>query len=209
MKIDNLYPLTKYDEEKLVQLYLDAFKDYPKLQVAFPEEDKKKAALESTVRFYVAYDLHFGQAFSLDSAIGEAVCVVHSDDMAYNEESYSKAGCRSDRYKKAMAQLTPEEQARQRALFDEVDRLEDTLDFPYPHLYLDFLGVKTSAQHQGRGRKLMSRICDYATSKSLPLMLFTNTSDDVKFYESLGFNVVAITESSEFGFVNTYLVKGA
>ena len=33
----------------------------------------------------------------------------------------------------------------------------------------------------------MSKICAYADSVNLPIMLFTNTSEDVTFYESLGF----------------------
>ncbi len=52
MKIKNLYKLNRDDREKLVQTYIDAFKYYPKLMNAFPDANKKDAALEATLRFY-------------------------------------------------------------------------------------------------------------------------------------------------------------
>lgn len=52
MQLKSLYKLNKDDREKLVQTYMDAFKDYPKLMVAFPDKEKKDAALEATLRFY-------------------------------------------------------------------------------------------------------------------------------------------------------------
>ena len=60
MKIKNLYKLNRDDREKLVQTYIDAFKYYPKLMNAFPDTNKKDAALEATLRFYTAYDMEFG-----------------------------------------------------------------------------------------------------------------------------------------------------
>ena len=55
----------------------------------------------------------------------------------------------------------------------------------------------------------MKAVCGYAESLGLPLMLFTNTEEDVAFYKSLGFQVAGIVRSEKFGFVNTYLVKEA
>lgn len=52
----------------------------------------------------------------------------------------------------------------------------------------------------------MTQICSYADDVNLPIMLFTNTEDDVKFYKSLGFHVIGETSSEKFGFTNTYLV---
>ena len=52
----------------------------------------------------------------------------------------------------------------------------------------------------------MTQVCRYADEVCLPVMLFTNTADDVKFYQSLGFDVIGETSSEKFGFVNTYML---
>ena len=54
--------------------------------------------------------------------------------------------------------------------------------------------------------RLMTNVCSYADSVRLPLMLFTNTADDVRFYQSLGFKIIGETSSKKFGFTNTYLI---
>lgn len=209
MKIKSLYKLNKDDREKLVQTYMDAFKNYPKLMVAFPEKDKKDAALEATLRFYTAYDMEFGDAYATDSSVMDAVCIVHSDEMCYSDERYWQAGCYSPEYEAAMAQLSEEDKQRRMDLFDELDRLEADLDIPRPHIYADFLGVCHEVQNQGRGRRLMTAVCEYADSLGLPVMLFTNTEEDVAFYQSMGFRVIGVACSEKFGFVNTYLLKDA
>lgn len=207
MQIKGLYKLKKEDREKLIQTYMDAFQSYPKLMAAFPEERVKAAALEATLRYYVAYDMEYGAAFALDEEVNEGVCLVYSQEMNYTEERHQKAGSYSREYQEAMNRMTAEEQERRIELFRELDRLEKEIDLPQPHLYVDFLGVREDFQKQGRGRKLMSRVCEFAAEQGLPLMLFTNTEDDVNFYKSLGFRVAGIVRSKEFGFVNTYLVK--
>ncbi len=207
MEIKGLYRLQRKDEETLIQTYLDAFQRYPKLIHAFPEKKAKDAALEATLRYYVAYDLEYGDAFSLAENVTEGVCLVHSEDMHYTRERHEKAGSFSPAYRAAMDRLTEEEQKRREDLFEELDRLEAGITFPRPHLYLDFLGVREAFQHKGRGRRLMEQVCRYAGEQNLPMMLFTNTPEDVEFYKSLGFQTVAVVKSEEFGFINTYLVK--
>lgn len=209
MEIKGLYKLKKQDQEKLIQTYKDAFTYYPKLMETFPEKETREAALEATLRYYVAYDMEYGDAFALDEEVNEGVCLVYSQDMDYTEEKHIRAGSYSPQYKAAMAKLTEEEQQRRVELFDELDRLEKDVDIPHPHLYADFLGVREACQKQGRGRKLMGAVCEFAKEQGLPIMLFTNTAEDVAFYESLGFKVIDVVHSEEFGFTNTYLVREA
>jgi GNAT superfamily N-acetyltransferase len=174
---------------------------------AFPDKEKKDAALEATLRFYTAYDMEFGAAYSTDETVKDGVCFGHSDEMGYTEERYRQAGSYSPEYEAAMARLNDEDKQRRLDLFDELDRLEAELDIPRPHIYADFLGVREEVQHQGRGRRLMTAVCEYAQSLGLPVMLFTNTEEDVAFYQSMGFHIIGVARSEKFGFVNTYLLK--
>lgn len=204
--IPQLYRLKNSDSEHLILIYMNAFEQYPKMMNAFPDKRTRLLALEATLRYYTAYDLKYGCGFSLDENVHEAVLLVHSDDMNYTFLRHLRAGSYSSSYRKVMHKLSKEDRKMRISLFEELDRLEKEMNIPSPHIYVDFLGVEEKFQHQGRGRKLMTQVCSYADYVQLPMMLFTNTEDDVKFYQSLGFHVIGETSSEKFGFTNTYLV---
>ncbi len=206
LQIPGLYRIPGCDYEKIIKIYMDAFRSYPKLMSSFPDEEARIAALEATLRFYVMYDLRYGAAFSLDESICEACIIVHSDNMKYSVPKHLLSGSYGRGYRTAMKKLTRQERKKRIQLFDELDRLEADVKIPTPHIYVDFLGVAGSYQHQGRGRRLMSLICAYADEVKLPVMLFTNTDEDVTFYQSLGFDIIEITSSEKFGFTNTYML---
>ena len=209
IRMPALKELTVKEIDPVTELFLDAFQKYPKLDLAFPGQEKKMAALEATVRSYAAYDMRFGKGYSLDQNINEAVLLVESDQMNYSFFRHLYAGSYSLKYAKAMHRLGRADRQRRKDLFKELDAMERKLDIPRPHLYVDFLGVRTALQGQGRGRRLMGHICDYADDRKLPLMLFTNTEEDLRFYESLGFVKIGETHSPGFGFTNWYMVRKA
>lgn len=206
-QIDGLYKLKRSDYEKFYMTLISAFRKYPKMLNAFPDDENRIPAIEATIRYYGAYDLRYGSAFSLDSDINEACVIVHSDDMKYTFLRHLLSGSYSSSYRHAMKKLNKADRTKRLRLFDELDRLEATIDIPRPHIYLDFLGTKEEYQHQGRGRRLMKKICGFADSVQLPIMLFTNTDEDVVFYQNLGFHIIDIVSSDEFGFTNTYLIR--
>ena len=205
IKIDGLFEVQ--NTNLLTELFLDAFQNYPKLMYAFQQKECRRAALEATIRFYCAYDIKYGKAFSLDNQVREAVVIVESKQMKYSFLRHLVAGSYSKEYRNAMNRLTREEKKKRILLFKEIDALETRIELPKEHLYIDFLGVKTKMQRQGRGRKLMEYICHYSDQTKLPLMLFTNTDEDVKFYRSLGFHLAGETQSIQFGFTNWYMVR--
>jgi len=196
------------DFEKLITVLLEAFSDYPKLKIAFEDPIARKSALEAVLRFYCAYDLKYGKAYSLGEEVNEAAVVVESTEMGYTFLRHLRAGSYARAYRKSMAKLSYGERRKLRNMFNELDRLERAVPLPdHPYLYVDFLGVKTSMLGQGKGRQLMAAISDYATEKHLPMMLFTNTKPDIRFYKSLGFEIAGITHSNRYGFTNTYMVR--
>lgn len=206
-RIDGLYKLNRSDYEKFYLTLISAFRKYPKMLNAFPDDESRIPAIEATIRYYGAYDLRYGSAFSLDKDINETCVIIHSDDMNYSFLRHLLSGSYSKSYRQAMNKLKKTDRIKRLRLFDELDRLEATIDIPRPHIYLDFLGTKEECQHQGRGRRLMNKICAFADSVLLPIMLFTNTAEDVAFYQSLGFHIIDVVSSEEFGFTNTYLIR--
>lgn len=203
---ENMYEIKYSDLEKVIETYKDAFSKYPKLMGAFPKKDERAYALEATLRYYCAYDLYFGKGFALDESVNEAVLFVSSEEMKYTEKRHKIAGSNSEKYEKVMKKLTKKQQEKRIELFCELDEMELELDIPEPHLYVDFLGVKEKYQHCGRGKKLMEAVIKIAKNKGIPIMLFTNTPEDIEFYEGLGFHQIGRTKSEKFGFENVYLV---
>ena len=205
IKVAGLTRIT--DKEKVFSTLLDAFEEYPKLSKAFPEKDRRLIAIEATVRYYASYDMRYGRAYSLDSSCKEVVLLVNSRRMRYTKLKHILAGSYSSRYKRVISKLTDEERIRRVEIFEEMNEMEKELKFPKHHIYIDFLGVKNQYQRQGRGRMIMEEVISYSEEVDLPLMLFTNTTEDVRFYQSLGFRAVGITSSKKFKFINTYLVR--
>ena len=122
--IQGLYEIRKNESEKLFTMWLDAFHDYPKLAEAFPQMDKKLAAMEATIRFYGMYDLKYGHAYSTDENIDDGIVIVDSEDMQYTASRYIEAGCYSEGYKAAMNRLTEKEKSRRIAVFNELEELD-------------------------------------------------------------------------------------
>ena len=58
---------------------------------------------------------------------------------------------------------------------------------PEQYLYADFLCVSEEVQGQGRGSKIIQAACRFADEIGLPLMLFTNGAEDIRFYQKNGF----------------------
>ena len=208
LRISDLYEIRneKREKEKLIRLYMGAFGDYPKLKGLFKEERAFDAALEALLRFYVDYDLTYGKAFSLDENMDEAVCIMEFEAVqGYSDRRCKDAGCFSEEYLSAMSRLTDEEQRQWKETMEEIDRQEKRLTFPEPYFYVDFVAVKKGLQGEGHGSALMKKLTDNSDRENMPIMLFTNTEDDIRFYEKLGFRKVAVTRSEKYRFENTYM----
>ncbi len=106
-----------------------------------------------------------------------------------------------------MNRLTEEEKNRRIAVFDELDELEKTMDIPYPHIYIDFLGVRRSCQGQGRGRKLIHKITEYADGRKQTSYAVYQYIGRCGILSEEGFKVIGVAKSDKYGFENTYMVR--
>lgn len=205
IKIDGLYEVTNM--ERLVEVLLDAFSNYPKLEFAFENRETRMVALESMIRFYCAFDLKYGKAYALSEDVTEALVIVESSQLRYSLMRHLFAGSYSGKYRKTINKLSKLDKQKLIKMFMELEELEKTIVLPKDYLYIDFVGVKTPFQGQGKGGKLLAHICTYAENKNLPIMLFTNTNQDIEFYKSHGFDVIGQTHSEKYGFTNTYMLR--
>ena len=204
--IKELHKIEAEDYTKLYEMYLGAFAEYPKLALAFKNSDDRLAAIGMTISYYLAYDLKYGTAYSLDENINEAVAAVPSGEMDYSEERCRAANCENEEFQKFAAKLMPEQVQLWWDFFDELDKQEAALDIPRPHIYVDYVAVRKGMQGQHRGSKLIRALERYADGQNLPIMLFTNGDDDIRFYIRNGFRIIGVTGSDKYGFENTYML---
>lgn len=205
-EIKELYKIEEKDYRKLYEMYLEAFADYPKLMKAFPDDEVRREAITMVVSYYLAYDLAYGAAFSTDENINEAITLLHSDEVDYSDERCAAAGCENNEFRDAAAKLSRQQIRRWWEFFDELDRTESELEIPSPHIYVDYVAVRSGLQGQGRGSGIISALRRYCDEIGLPAMLFTNGEDDVNFYLKNGFRIIGVTRSEEYGLENTYML---
>jgi predicted GNAT family N-acyltransferase len=58
-----------------------------------------------------------------------------------------------------------------------------------PYLYLGTIGTTTSMQGRGLGRMTLSPVLSRSDSTQMPILLETSSSDNVEFYQNLGFRI--------------------
>ena len=204
--IKGIYKISPQKQEQLYEMMLRAFRNYPKLIGTFPDWDDRQAAIELTIRYYGAFDFKYGNVYSLDENMTEAMMIMFSEEEDFSDERFEAAGYNTEQFQKAAARLSEKDMQRWWDFFDEVDRREADLDIPEPCLYIDLFCVSDDVQGQGRGSKLIQTACRYADEIGLPIMLFTNGEDDIRFYMKNGFRILAVAKSEEFGFENTYVI---
>jgi len=188
-------------------MMIRSFRNYEKLVGAYPDWDDRQAAIEMVIRLYGAFDFMYGSAYSLDPAMREAMMIMYSEEVDYSEERLAAAGCVSEGFQAAASRLSEEDRRKWWAFFDEVDRREAELTgIPERYLYVDFLCVDDAFQGQGRGSRIIQAACRCADAEGLPLVLFTNGEEDIRFYLKNGFRIIGVTTSEEFGFENTYVM---
>jgi ribosomal protein S18 acetylase RimI-like enzyme len=74
------------------------------------------------------------------------------------------------------------------------DRAMRAAHIERPHLYLWFIGVEPELHGEGVGRALMGELHERSDELDLPTYLETGTPSNVRFYRSLGYEVVGELE---------------
>ena len=206
-EIKELHKIEPKDSETVYKMMMQSFKNYPKLIGSFPDWEDRQAAIEMVIRFYGAFDFEYGNAYSLDETMSEVLMIMFSEEEVYTEERFEAAGSYSDEFRAAAARLGEEGVRRWWDFFDEVDRTEAELEaIPDRYIYADFLCVSEEVQGQGRGSRIIQAACRYADEIGLPIMLFTNGEEDIRFYQKNGFKVIGVTKCEAFGLENTYVL---
>lgn len=190
MAAPRVVPLTAERVEEAAAALTRAFHDDPLQSYTFPEPDERRrrspAHFEALLRFgLLAGDVLMGEA------AGSGAVVLIPPDAAFTTEMMEASGL--TRLPEAIG---ADASARFSGVIDFAEAVHH-LEMPDPHWYVMVLGVAPEFQGLGYGRALLQPVFDRARAGGVPCYLETTQPKNVRFYEHLGFRVIA--DSAEPG----------
>jgi GNAT superfamily N-acetyltransferase len=75
-----------------------------------------------------------------------------------------------------------------------------------PHHFLGSMGVRPDRQRQGLGSSVLAPVLEELDRTNVPACLETSSAGNVKFYESLGFTVLAFLDELPAGAPTTWVM---
>lgn len=166
-----------------------AFQDDPLQAHVFPDPEERRARSPAHFEPLLRYGMLFGETLTTEGEpLGAAVWLPPSAWQVTPERA-AMAGL--DQLPKALGDEAAERFFSALAMIEPYHHR----DVPASHWYLMVVGVSPEAKGQGLGRALIQPITDRADAEGLPCYLETAQSDNVAFYEHLGFQrVVDVVE---------------
>lgn len=162
-----------------------AFAEYELFRYYFPDETERRAAANMYAFVSLAVCLKYGEVY-MSSTKGEGVAT-------WLPPGKSPLGLRQ--VIRAVPPLVLARFARQGAgrlwaYGKYVDDLHSRL-VPYPHWYLDVIGVDPAYQGQGFCSRLVRPVLDRIDRERMPCYLETNAAKNVAIYRRFGFEVIS------------------
>lgn len=177
--------LGRQNEAEIVDVFCDAFSDYPVMKYVLGPGGNTYARLEKLIGYFVARRVRlggplFGIRDANDALVAAATVTVPTESeapadlLAERDRTFHDLG--------AECRVRHETYAAAASLFGNVG----------PHHHLNMLGVRLSYQGRGLARPLLTAVIDLAQKhpKSTGVSLTTETLQNVKLYEHFGFDVI-------------------
>ncbi len=181
--LNNLMRLTKADIKAAGETLARAFQDYPIMEYFIPDGQERKRKLPGVFRMQIRHGLKYGEVYTTSPRI-EGVTIWFS---SYTPHDTWWSNFISGRF------LVPfmvgmETMKRQKAFGDYAGEVRKRVA-PFPHWYLEGLGVDPEYQRQGVASRLLKPMLDRIEKEGLPCYLETQAERNVALYEHLGFRV--------------------
>lgn len=184
------FALTLSDDNvtAVVEVLCDSFRDYPVMRYILESETRDyDAALQTMIGFFVlARVFRREYLFGVPGADGLAAAAIvsRSDSAPPPPEFYELR-------QRVWTELGSEAEAR----YDIFGQAWALLQIDEPHIHLNMIGVRGSAQRRGLGRMLLDRVHQLSASDSSSrgVSLNTELEANVALYEHFGYKRVGET----------------
>jgi ribosomal protein S18 acetylase RimI-like enzyme len=167
-----------------------AFDPDPIWQAVFPDPARRAPALRSMFRGLARLNLRYGRPLATDDTTAVALWRPPGAAPRLWDTLATRAAL-----PRAVAAFHPVERHRLLRTLRQFDGRRAAL-VPQPHWYLESIGVEPALQGRGLGTALLAPVLAEADAAGVPAYLETETEDNVRFYQRLGF-VVAEEEVAD------------
>jgi ribosomal protein S18 acetylase RimI-like enzyme len=171
------------DVKAAVEPMVRAFAEDPLWVGVFPDKEKREPGMRHMFRFHMRYCLLCGEVHASSSRLEGIAVWLPGRCAALDLGPVLRAGVLRMPFAVGLKVLM-----RMRKVGETLTRMR-TRQCKGEHWYVAMLGVDPSHQRQGIGRRLLAPKLDWCRREGLPVWLETETDQNVRFYERLGFEI--------------------
>jgi len=193
--------LTRKDRDAAAAVLGRAFTEYEVLKYYFHDERKRRAIAETFCFIVLSVCLKYGEVYASSEKLegvaawlpsGKAPFGVWQIIRSVPLEVLFRFGCQGAN--------------RLDAYFNYLDKLHRRL-VPYPHWYLQIIGVDPAYQGQGFSSRLIRPMLERIDREQLPCFLETNTEKNVAIYRQFGFEVISEDKMSKVEVISFAMLR--
>jgi hypothetical protein len=179
-----IFRLNKKHVPEIVDVLCNSFLNYPVMRFVLNSEINYKHRLKILLRFFVMAriirdEMILGVG---DGSTLYGVALISNPDNFMNPPEFKKLR------DQVWSELGPHSRSKYQIFSDVCEKLKINV----PHLHLNLIGIKQSAQGNGLGRRLIEQVhfisSNDANSKGVSLT--TEDPTKVSFYEYLGYQII-------------------
>ncbi|HSW57308.1 MAG TPA: GNAT family N-acetyltransferase [Dehalococcoidales bacterium] len=197
--LNGLMKLDKKMAEPVIKMLSRAFWKYPLLTHFFPDESRRQAVAESVLAMPVYTCLHYGEVYVTSPGLEGAAAWTPSKN--YPVSLWGLIRTVPVKYIMGMSGA---------ARMQSVDRLLNDIHrrlVPYPHYYLEILGVEPEHQKKGFSSKLMKPMLQRLDRQKMDCFLETQDPQDVAIYQHFGFEIMEKSEIPDTPLVSWAMLR--
>jgi ribosomal protein S18 acetylase RimI-like enzyme len=189
VKIDNqndeLLRLTLKERDAGAAVLGRAFTEYELLQYYFPDKTERRAAADKFAFIALSVSLKYGEVYASSEKLEGVAAWLPPGKALFGGWQIIRSVPLS-----ALFGFGRQGASRMRAYGRFVDSLHRRL-VPYPHWYLQIIGVGPAYQGQGFSSRLLRPVLERIDRERMPCYLETNAGKNVAIYRRFGFEVVS------------------
>ncbi len=181
--LPGLIRVDKSKRKLAAEVLARAFDDYPDLTYYFPNERARKAVSLNLLTMEVASNMRYGEVLATPKLEGVALWI--------KSQNYPVSSWRFFRAVPWSAIIAFAMHGGNRLKFSgEFMNAVHRRLAPFPHWYLETIGVEPSFQGMGYASRLIRPFLDKTDQEELPCYLETSKEKNVSLYEHFGFRVL-------------------
>lgn len=162
-----------------------AFAEYDLLRYYFRDETQRRAVADSFVFIALSVCLKYGEAYATSEKLEGVAGWLPPGKAPFGSWQMIRSVPLS-----VLFRFGRQGAGRLQAYGRFVDKLHRKL-VPYPHWYLQIIGVAPAYQEQGFSSRLIRPVLERIDRERMPCFLETNTEKNVAIYRRFGFEVIS------------------